>query len=688
MQIRSLMLAGAITACVTGPCSTLNAATAPATSPVGSTGFELELGGLRFDPLISDPAVRIGRQTADAGDDYRLVQFKGPIRQAWLDALRESGLEPVQYIHPYTYVVWGNRASLERSAGRAEVRWGGEFLPSYRMMPLPGRNTNTATDVHVVAHLSSSSANAAMRAGSAKKLSVRPGDRSQSYTLKADRRELERLAATPGVYSVQPVPKDGGLRGEMSNMLNRDAAIAHSFVSPGYLDYLKDLGLDGSGVIIANVDGGIDDRHPDLRARMLPCKGTTCGGSRIDDHGTHTAAIMAADGGSGVRSTTPDGSFLRGLGMAPGAQLVEQVYDPFFTQPGGMSLLIRESAANGAVISGNSWGPAATPRGYDNDTRQIDVSIRDADPETAGDQPMIYVLSFMNGYGGYQTQGSPDESKNAFTIGSTHAQNSEGGQEPAIDSLSFNTAHGPALDQRRIPHMVAPGCEVDSAVSDGGHGLQCGTSMAAPHVSGAAALFVQQYRGKFDMTPSPALVKAAFTAVARDLAGNDDADGNTLGRAPDSKQGWGRMQLDALLAPKFAVQYIDQTHIFENSGETWQRRFEAADPSQPIRIMLTWTDAPGHGLGGKTPAWNNNLDLRVTAGETTYVGNALGNDGWSVGSGAADAVNNMEAVFLSASQHNGGVDIEVKATDINSNGLPNRGDDTDQDFALVCYNCK
>jgi uncharacterized repeat protein (TIGR01451 family) len=127
--------------------------------------------------------------------------------------------------------------------------------------------------------------------------------------------------------------------------------------------------------------------------------------------------------------------------------------------------------------------------------------------------------------------------------------------------------------------------------------------------------------------------------------------------------------------------------VFDNTGESWSRTYSAADPTKPIRIMLAWTDAPGHGLGGSTPAWNNDLDLRVTADGNTFLGNVLDNAGWSTTGGSADAKNNTEAVFLQSAQHAGSVTVEVLASDINSDALPHGGDATDQDFALVCYNC-
>ncbi|MFD0324539.1 S8 family serine peptidase [Lysobacter gummosus] len=657
-----------------------------------ASGFELDLGGLRFDPLKSKPvqaASAWGRTRAD-GEDWRLVQFKGPVQQAWLDELRRAGLEPVQYLHPYTYIAWGKRDALNRLAGQSEVRWSGDFLPAYRVQPELRKAATGPVQVSVISHRGSAEVGASLSKigvadiGAGNKML----DRSlQTQTVRIPADQIAALAQTPGVYSVQTVPTDGGLRGEMSSQINAGNLNASNLAVPGYLSYLSGLGVNGTGAIIANVDGGIYHTHPDLAARMTTCTGTTCGGSASSAHGTHTAAIMAGDGASNARATASTGSFLRGLGVAPGARLVEQVYSPTYTQAGGMLTLMTQSVRNRATISGNSWGPSGTPRGYDGDTRQVDVGVRDADPSAPGDQPLNYVLSFMNGNGGTQSQGSPDEAKNTFTIGSTKGQSSATVQIAAINDLSSNTAHGPARDGRRIPGMVAPGCSIDSANSASGHGLMCGTSMASPQVAGASALFTQYYRGRAGVDPSPALTRAAFTAVAQNLVGKLDADGVTLTTAPDAKQGWGRMLIEPVLRPAQTVQYIDQSHVFNNSGESWTRTFTAADPSKPVRIMLVWTDAPGHGLGGTTPAWNNNLDLRVTAGGNTYLGNVFAASGWSATGGAADARNNNEGVFLQSAQHGGSVSIVVRATDINSNGLPNSGDDTDQDFALVCYNC-
>ena len=650
--------------------------------------FVLDLGGRRFDPLQGIPQFGSWAEVpaaATAGPDFRLVQFNGPVREADLAALRAAGLEPVQYVHPFSYIAWGRAADLGAMRGAA-VRWSGEFLPAYRVLPAWRDLDARELDVHVLVYRHAAAIESALGAvgrvdGPARAIDARLA----VVNLHVAGNRFAELAAIPGVYSVQPVPTDGGLRGEMSNQVNAGNIDGGNLAFPGYLGWLAGIGLDGSGVILADVDGGIYDTHPDLVGRMLPCLGSTCGGSRADPHGTHTAAIMAGDGSSGTMA----GSFLRGLGMAPGANLIEQVYSPTFTQPGGMLKLMTDSLRNGAFASGNSWGPSGTPRGYDGDTRQVDVGVRDADPDAEGDQPLVYVLSVMNGGGGVTSLGSPDEGKNRFAIGSTKMQTSSTVQDIAIDDISYNSAHGPALDGRSVPDMVAPGCQVDSAVSATGYGLMCGTSMASPHVAGASGLFAEYYRRLGDGSdPSPALVKAAFTAVARNLTGHRDADGVVMTHLLDSRQGWGRMQVAPVLAPVQAVHYLDQSVVFDNTGDSWTQTFVADDPDQPIRIMLAWTDAPGHGLGGSTPAWNNDLDLRVTAGGTTYLGNDLDAAGWSTTGGSADYRNNTEGVHLQPAQHAGAVTVEVFAADINSDGLPSEGDGTDQDFALVCYNCR
>ncbi len=651
--------------------------------------YQLSLGGATFDPLEKAPPLPADWLGASNHDrDFFLVQLQGPTRRPWLRALEKQGWEIIQYIYPFTYVVWGPNglsAGLAQSPG---VRWRGPFEPGYRVAP-QWRNLSAAEiDVHVLVY----------RAVSAVEIDealLGLGGRDTAYrvidprfyafktTLPGDR--LRDVADLPGVYTAQPAPTDGGARGEVSNQIHAGNHNLANQAAPGYLAWLDGLNLSGQGVVIANVDSGIDQNHPDLAGRIKPCVGPTCGGDRQDYHGTHTAGIMAADGSSGAVDNL---GFLRGLGVAPGARLVEQFYPGNFTLPGGMLLLMTDSARNGAGISGNSWGPSGLPRGYDIDTMLVDIGVRDADPDLPGAQPQTYVLSIMNGRGGTSTQGTPDEAKNLIAVGATIMQLASGSPRTNINSLANITAHGPALDGRTLPHLVAPGCYVDSTTLDDGHITDCGTSMASPHVTGSAALFVEYYRRHFaGAEPSPALIKAAFLPVAIDLFGNLDADGGILGHRVDSKQGWGRMDLGAVVDPDAPVLYYDQETLLRNTGESWTEYLAVADPTKPLKLMAAWTDAPGHGLGGPTPAWNNNLDLTVTLNGQTYRGNQFGGAGWSVPALLSDVRNNAEGVLIGPVAQ-GEFEVRVTAANLASDGVPFAGNDTDQDFALVCYNCE
>ncbi len=655
--------------------------------------YTLSLGERRFDPLVGVPEVAPGwtmPQVRGDGYDLRLIQMKGPIEANWIETLAGGGVEVVQYIHPYTYIVWCRPGDLTNMGRERFVRWMGDFVPAYRVLPQSRGMRGALNEVSVLMYRGANTddiVRSIMKLGGLNRGRKVLNEKYELASFSMDGVVIQTAASIPGVYSIQLQPTDGGVRGEMSNQVNVGNISGFNAASPGYQAWLSGVGLDGTGVIIASVDSGMEETHPDLVNRVLPCVGDTCGGTAVSSHGTHTAGIIAADGSSGVVDAN---GFLRGQGVAPGVNLIEQVFNPTYTQPGGMLKLMTQSQANGAFASSNSWGPAGTPQGYDNATMQVDIGVRDADPITPGNQPLVYVLSFMNGNGGVSSQGSPDEAKNIFTIGSTKIQTVTGQQILDINDISSNSAHGPAMDGRTIPHMVAPGCYVDSTVSGAaGYALLCGTSMASPQVSGGAALFAEYYRGLAGTVgdPSPALVKAAFLPVCHDLSGNLDADGGLLGHPYDSKQGWGRMNLEAVLNPiSDTVQYFDQTVVFNATGETWSQTLSAFDPTQPVRVMLVWTDAPGHGLGGITPAWNNDLDLEVDAAGSTYLGNNFRNNGYSVAGGFPDVKNNTEGVFLGPVAPST-FTIRVKATNINSDGVPNVGDGTDQDFALVCYNC-
>ncbi len=266
--------------------------------------YTLRLGEVSFDPLVQAPALPRGWDTVRAdGPDLRLVQFAGPTVALWLEQLEDAGLSLVQYIDPYTYIVWGEAQNLDAVRHFDAVRWAGEFYPAYRVLPKWRNLLDEAIDVKVLLYRGADT-DAAIGAigelggeGKGRRVLNRIFE-TAGFVISGAR--FQEMARIPGVYSIRPVPTDGGLRGEMSDQVCVNNVDGNNLAFPGYLTWLASVGLDGGGVIIANVDGGIQNNHPDLVSRLIGCNGTTCGGGATSGHGTHTAGIMAGDGSSGV----------------------------------------------------------------------------------------------------------------------------------------------------------------------------------------------------------------------------------------------------------------------------------------------------------------------------------------------------------------------------------------------------
>src|SRR5947199_6403431 len=119
-----------------------------------------------------------------------------------------------------------------------------------------------------------------------------------------------------------------------------------------------------------------------------------------------------------------------------------------------------------------------------------------------------------------------------------------------------------------------------------------------------------------------------------------------LGSAFD---GVARVVRDQLSAEKFTA-----------TGQTRTYSGVVTDPSKPFRFTLAWTDAPGNTTGN---AYNNDLDLVVTVGGSTYKGNVFSGAN-SVTGGTADSRDNAESVFLPAGV-SGSFIVTVTAANIN-----------------------
>ncbi|SEI09354.1 Subtilase family protein [Tardiphaga sp. OK245] len=102
----------------------------------------------------------------------------------------------------------------------------------------------------------------------------------------------------------------------------------------------------------------------------------------------------------------------------------------------------------------------------------------------------------------------PGNGDGVITVGSTH------GNWPHTYGVSFFSSRGPTGDGRMKPDLVAPGERVMSTILEGKWGPNSGTSMATPHVSGAAALLLARYD---ELVGQPRRVKRILCESATDL---------------------------------------------------------------------------------------------------------------------------------------------------------------------------
>lgn len=102
----------------------------------------------------------------------------------------------------------------------------------------------------------------------------------------------------------------------------------------------------------------------------------------------------------------------------------------------------------------------------------------------------------------------PGNAESAITVGSTHRF------QPHTYGVSYFSSRGPTGDGRVKPDLLAPGERVYSTVLDNAYAAKDGTSMAAPHVSGVAALLMARHR---EFLGAPARVKKILTSTATDL---------------------------------------------------------------------------------------------------------------------------------------------------------------------------
>ncbi len=102
----------------------------------------------------------------------------------------------------------------------------------------------------------------------------------------------------------------------------------------------------------------------------------------------------------------------------------------------------------------------------------------------------------------------PGNADSVITVGSTHRR------DPHLYGVSYFSARGPTGDGRRKPDLLAPGEKITSTIPGRDIQRMDGTSMAAPHVAGAAAMLMARYP---ELIGRPLRIKEILMATATDL---------------------------------------------------------------------------------------------------------------------------------------------------------------------------
>ncbi|HEX2062301.1 MAG TPA: S8 family serine peptidase, partial [Thermoanaerobaculia bacterium] len=199
----------------------------------------------------------------------------------------------------------------------------------------------------------------------------------------------------------------------------------------------------------------------------------------------------------------------------------------------------------------------------------------------------------------YDTIGVTAGAKNILTVGAV-ATSGQG-----VQIVNFSS-RGPAKDGRIKPEVVARGWNVLSSVPTNNYSRLNGTSMAAPAVTGIAALLVEHWRKTFTgNSPTPAQLKAVIIAGTEDL-------GNP---GPDYTFGFGlvnaKNSADIITADGGRGQRIRTLNFTQ--GQTHETTLVVSE-QQNLRVVLNWPDPPIPYLGGDDIAAKaivNDLDVKV-----------------------------------------------------------------------------
>lgn len=274
----------------------------------------------------------------------------------------------------------------------------------------------------------------------------------------------------------------------------------------------------GAGVQVAVIDTGIDLKHAELKASILGGKNCSTGSSYADGngHGTHVAGTIAAVNNTvGVVGVAPSVKLwavrvLNNAGSGTWSSVICGIDFVTSKAPAnGGSITVANMSLGGGGVSDNSCG-------LNNNDALHKAICRSRD---AG---VTYVVAAGNS-GADASRSVPAAYDDAvITVAALVDSNGQPGGTGAATSYGADDTFAQFSNYGSVVDIAAPGVNIKSTWKGGGYKIISGTSMATPHVTGAAALYIATHPGATWLN-----VRDGLVALGEGLGvGHTDPSGN------------------------------------------------------------------------------------------------------------------------------------------------------------------
>ncbi|MBX6723686.1 MAG: S8 family serine peptidase, partial [Dactylosporangium sp.] len=289
----------------------------------------------------------------------------------------------------------------------------------------------------------------------------------------------------------------------------------------------SEFDVRGEGIVVANIDGGVQYDHPALVGKYrgnlgggqfdhnynwfdpshvcpspAPCDG--------DGHGTHTMGTMVGDDGAGNQiGVAPDATWFaaRGCESNTCSEFALLASGQFVLAPTDLSGNNPRPDLRADIVN-NSWGGPSDDLWYQETIRAW---------VAAG---MFPAFAVGNDGPACNTANSPGDNPEAYAVGGYDINN----------AIYTNSSRGPGIGTEIKPDISAPAVAVRSSVINSGYASFTGTSMATPHVAGTVALIWSANPAlKGDVEATKALLDATAIDVDSTGCGGTAANNNNFG---------------------------------------------------------------------------------------------------------------------------------------------------------------